>query len=144
MGLLSVFLNKNIILHGEISVHLGFSTKCSIDLDHALKGFNHHEFWRVILGQNVVGKFQPRNMNIQHPTLRFMHRWIAMTLFPRQDICFVHHAEMQLLYAMTKKIKVAPMKEMFKHWLDLFKASTNISCTSVVTRIATRIEALEG
>ena len=45
---------------------------------------------------------------------------------------------------MAKKIKVAPMKEMFKHWLELFKASTNISCTSLVTRIATSIEALEG
>ena len=51
---------------------------------------------------------------------------------------------MQLLYAMTKKSKVACVKEMFKHWLDLFKASTNISCTSLVTRIATSIEALEG
>jgi hypothetical protein len=65
------------------------------------------------LGQNVVGKFQPRNMNIHHPTLRFMHRWIAMTLFARQDIHFVYHAKMQLLYAMLKKTKVSPVKEMF-------------------------------
>ena len=43
----------------NLSSHLGFSTKCSIDLDHVLKGFNCHEFWRVISGQNVVGKFQP-------------------------------------------------------------------------------------
>jgi hypothetical protein len=40
-----------------------------------------------------------------------MHRWIAMTLFDRQNIHFVYHAEMQLLYAMLKKIKVAPVKE---------------------------------
>ena len=46
--------------------------------------------------------------------------------------------------AMTKKIKVSPVKEMLKHRLDLFEASTNISCTSLVTRIATSIEALEG
>jgi hypothetical protein len=45
-----------------------------------------------------------------------MHHWIAMTLFSRQDIRFVHHAEMQILYAMTKKIKIAPIKEIFKHW----------------------------
>ena len=67
----------------NLSSHLGFSTKYSIDLDHALKGFNRHEFWRVISGQNVVGKFQPQNMNIRHRTLRFMHRWITMTLFAR-------------------------------------------------------------
>ena len=65
MGLVSVFLSNNIISHGEISVHLGFSTKCSIDLDHALRGFNRHQFWREILGQNIIGEFQPRNMNIQ-------------------------------------------------------------------------------
>jgi hypothetical protein len=57
----------------NLSSHLAFSIKCSINLDHALKGFNRHEFWRVISGQNVVGKLQPRNMNIHHTTLRFMH-----------------------------------------------------------------------
>ena len=54
-------------------------------------------------------------MNIHHPTLRFMHWWIAMTLFARQNIRFVYHVELQILYAMLKKIKIAPVKEMFKH-----------------------------
>ena len=83
-------------------------------------------------------------MNINRPTLRFMHQWIAMTLFTRQDIRFVYHAEMQILYAMLKKIKIAPMKEIFKHWLETFKASTSISCMSLVTRIATSTGALDG
>jgi hypothetical protein len=83
-------------------------------------------------------------MNIHHPTLRFMHYWIAMTLFARQDIRFVCHAELQILYAMLKKIKIAPMKEMFKHWLETLKASTSISCTSLVTHIAANIGALDG
>ena len=95
----------------------------------------------MISSQNVVGKFQPRNMNIRHPTLRFMHHWIAMTLFARQDIRF---AELQILYAMLKKTKIAPVKEMFKHWLEIFKASTSISCTSLVTHIAADIGALDG
>ena len=43
----------------NLSSHLGFSIKCSIDLDHALKGFNRQKFWRVISSQNVIGKFQP-------------------------------------------------------------------------------------
>ena len=92
------------------------------------------------MGQNVVGKFQPRN----NPTLRFMHHWIAMTLFARQDIRFVYHVELKILYAMLKKIKIAPVKEMFKHWLETFKASTSISCMSLVTRIAANIGALDG
>ena len=83
-------------------------------------------------------------MNIHHPTLRFIHQWIAMTLFARQDIRFVYHVELQILYAMLKKTKIAPVKEMFKHWLETFKASTSISCTSLVTRIAASIGALDG
>ena len=83
-------------------------------------------------------------MNIQYPTWRLMHRWIAMTLFPRQDIRFVHNIELQLLYTMIKKTKVAPMKDMFKYWLDLFKTSTYVSCTSLITRIATSIGSLDG
>jgi hypothetical protein len=83
-------------------------------------------------------------MNIHHPILRFMHRWITMTLFSRQDIHFVYYAEMQLLYAMLKKTKVAPVKEMFNHWLETTKASTVITCTSLVTRIVASIGALDG
>ena len=49
----------------DLGHHIGFQRKCSIDLDHALRGFNRHQFWREILGQNIIGEFQPRNMNIQ-------------------------------------------------------------------------------
>ena len=62
-----------------------------------------------------------------------------MTLFARQDIRFVYHAKLQILYAMLKKIKIAHVKEMFRRWLETFKASTSISCTSFVTHIATKI-----
>ena len=67
-----------------------------------------------------------------------------MTLFARQDIRFVYHVELQILYAMLKNIKIAPMKEIFRHWLETFKASTSISCTSLATRIASNIGALDG
>jgi hypothetical protein len=83
-------------------------------------------------------------MNIQNPTLRLMHRWNAMTLFSRQDIRFFHHAKLQVLYAMIKKTKIVPVKEIFKHWLHLFIASTSISCTSLVTRIATGVSVMDG
>ena len=51
---------------------------------------------------------------------------------------------MQILYAMLKNIKIAPVKEFFKHWLEKFKASTSISCTSLVTHIAVDIGAFDG
>ena len=47
---------------------------------------------------------------------------------------------MKILYAMIKKIKIAPVKEIFKHWLELLKTfSTSISCTSLFTSIATSV-----
>ena len=70
----------------DLAQHIGFHRKCLIDIDHVVRGFDCHKFWNEISGQVVVGKFQPRNMDIQHPTLRLMHRWIAMTLFSWQDI----------------------------------------------------------
>jgi hypothetical protein len=73
-----------------------------------------------------------------------MHGWIAMTLFTRDDIRFVHHAELQLLYAILKKTEVALVKEMFNHWIDTIKASTAISCTSLITRIAASVDVLDG
>ena len=41
----------------DLAQHIGFQRRCLIDLDHALRGFNHHKFWNEILGQTVVGKF---------------------------------------------------------------------------------------
>jgi hypothetical protein len=75
-------------------------------LNYSIKGFNHHAFWKLISNQDVVGKFQPYNMNIHHPTLRFMHHWNAMTWFARDDIRYAHHAELQLLYAILKRPKL--------------------------------------
>ena len=68
-----------------------------------------------------------------------------MTLFSRQDIRVVHNTKMQIVYAMIKKIKIAPVKEIFKHWLDTLKLfSTSISCTYLVTCIATGDGAMEN
>ena len=45
---------------------------------------------------------------------------------------------------MIRKIKIAPVEEIFKHWLEVMKTfSTSISFTSLVTRIANGVGALE-
>ena len=73
-----------------------------------------------------------------------MHRWIAMTLFSSKDIRVVHNDEMKIFYAMIKKIKIALVKEILKHWLELLKTfSTSILCTSLFTRIATGVGAMK-
>ena len=52
---------------------------------------------------------------------------------------------MQILYDMIKKIKIAPVKEIFNHWLELLKTfSTLISCTSLVTRMTTGVGAMKN
>jgi hypothetical protein len=111
-----------------------------------VRGFDHHKFWNEILGQVVVGKFSPVNMDIQHPTLRFMHCWIVMTIFSRQDIQIMHNAEIKILYATIRKIKIAPVKEMFNHWLEVIKTFTTTvaTCTSMVTCIANGVGALQN
>jgi hypothetical protein len=69
-----------------------------------------------------------------------------MTLFSRQDLRIVHNDEMKVLYAMIRKIKISPVKEIFKHWLEIIKtfSTTLITCTSLITRIANGVGALEN
>jgi hypothetical protein len=53
---------------------------------------------------------------------------------------------MKVLYAMIRKIKISPVKEIFKHWLEIIKtfSTTSITCTSLITRIANGVGALEN
>ena len=73
-----------------------------------------------------------------------MHRWLTITLFPRDDVRPVRNDELLILYAMVNKIKISPAQNLVRQWLSNFKMTGPIECTSLVTRIATRIGALEG
>jgi hypothetical protein len=97
-----------------LSHHLGFGTRLPISLEQACSCFNHHEFWGLISGQVVHGKFAPRCNDIQNLTLLLMHKWLAITLFPRDDVRPMHNDELMILYAMVNKIKISPMKAMVK------------------------------
>ena len=73
-----------------------------------------------------------------------MHKWLAITLFPRDDVRLVHNDELIILYAMVNKIKISPAMALVKQWLTNFKMTGPIECTSLITRIATRVGALKG
>jgi hypothetical protein len=75
----------------DLCCHLGFSHCCVLSLSKACKGFIHGAFWNEISGLVVSGKFAPRCNDIEHPTLRSMHKWITVTLFPREDVQPVRH-----------------------------------------------------
>ena len=55
----------------------------------------------------------------------------------------MHNDELLILYAMVNKIKISPAQALVKQWLLNFKMTGPIECTSLITRIATHIGALE-
>jgi hypothetical protein len=73
-----------------------------------------------------------------------MHKWLAITLFPRDDVRPMRNDELMILYAMVNKIKISPVKAMVKQWLRHFKMMGPIECTSLITRIASSIGVLDG
>ena len=73
-----------------------------------------------------------------------MHKWLTITLFPRDDVRPVRNDELLILYAMVNKIKISPAQTLVEQLLLNLKMTDPIECTSLITRIATRIGALEG
>jgi hypothetical protein len=97
----------------QFSHALGFTGNCSIDLEHATSGFNRLEFSHSITGLNDCE--YPWTNGIHCPTLLFLHRWIGVTRFPRDDVRIVRNDDLRLLYAMVHKIHVSPVKAMVAH-----------------------------
>jgi hypothetical protein len=56
----------------------------------------------------------------------------------------VRNDELLILYAMVNKMKISPAQALVKQWLLNFKMTGPIECTSLITRIVTCIDALEG
>ena len=88
----------------KFSELLGFHSQCIIDVNSAIQDFNRNKFWREISKEIVC--YHPRTNEIHHPTLRFMHKWLGFSLFPRSDFRTVRNDELKLLYVMIKRKKV--------------------------------------
>lgn len=71
-----------------------------------------------------------------------MHKWVALTCFPRDDVRTVRMDELRILYAMVNKIKIAPVQKMVRQWHGNFRMIGPVECTSLVTRIATSLGVL--
>jgi hypothetical protein len=108
---------------------LGFNSQCVVDVGHALQDFDKLKFWRDI--SRKTDFFHPRTNDIQHPTLRFMHKWLGFTIFPRLDTHPVRIDDLKLLYAMVKRRKVSPVK-LIHQWLEVFTLTGDVECTSLV------------
>ena len=91
---------------------LGFHAQCVVDVDTAIQDFDRTKFWREISKELTC--YCPHTNEIHHPTLRFMHKWLGFSLFPRNDFHTVRIDELKLLYAIVKRRKVSPIKFMMK------------------------------
>jgi hypothetical protein len=79
------FFHKEYTLSWKgLSILLDFHDSCKIDLQKRISAFEKNRFWEDIYGSPICKK--PRTNDIHNPTLRLMHKWIAMNLFPRSDL----------------------------------------------------------
>jgi hypothetical protein len=70
---------------------------------------------------------------------------MGFTFFPRDDTSKVRVADLQLMYATIKKIKVSPVCPLVARWLiaPTYRVGLIVVC-SLVTRIASNLDMLQG
>jgi len=72
-GIAFWMFKQNIMLSWrELSNHLGFSSRCYLDIDSDLPNFERHQFWREISRDEFYS--QARTNDMEHPTLRMFHK----------------------------------------------------------------------
>jgi hypothetical protein len=125
----------------NFSILLGFDKNCNPNLDRAIEGFDRVDFWKEISDKD--SPTQPRTSEIHNPTLRFMHRWLAITLFPGNELHIVRVEEMKIIYAMVNKIRISPVVGMIDYWLGTFSRDEYVECTSLITRLARNMGLLD-
>jgi hypothetical protein len=121
-----------------------FHRRCAIPLEQACNDFNHESFWEELFGRPVCGKLTPRCNDILHPTLRLWHKWLAITLFPRDDVRTARTDEMMILDAAVRQIKVFPVQAMIRQWLTNFKMTGSIECVCLISCIVTNLGVTQG
>ena len=126
----------------DLSLLLAFNSQCVVDVDHAPQDFDKLKFWREIFRKTKM--YHPHTNDIHHPTLRFMHKWLGFTLFPRLDFCTVRIYDLKLLYALVKRRKVSPIKFMMHQWKEVFTITGDVECTFLVTRMAQNLGLLDN
>jgi hypothetical protein len=77
-----------------------------------------------------------RFSDIHNPTLRFMHRWIAFTLFLTLELRSIMIIEFRYLYVMVRKIRYSLIADIVDYFNEIRTLIGPIECTSMVTQIA--------
>jgi hypothetical protein len=93
------------------------------------------DFCNYITGKTARIRF----IDIQNPSLRFMHRWLSFTLFPTQELHSVTFTEHKCIFAMVHGIKYTLVANIVDYFREICTLSRSNECTSLVTRIALNI-----
>jgi hypothetical protein len=110
---------------------LDFSKSC-LPESTAMRNFNKVEFSDTISKKSTRLRFS----DIHNPSLRFLHRWMSFTLFPKVELHYVISTELKCLFTMVNRIKYTPVADIVDYFTNVSKISGPIECTSLVTRIA--------
>jgi hypothetical protein len=107
---------------------LDFSKSC-LPESSAMRNFNKIEFSDAISGKSTKLRFS----DIHNPSLRFLHRCMSFTLFPKAELHSITTPELKCLFAMVKRIKYTPVFDIVDYFKNVHKMSGPIECTSMVT-----------
>jgi hypothetical protein len=110
---------------------LDFSKSCLLEST-AMRNFNKVQFNDTISGKSARLRFS----DIHNPSLRFLHRRMALTLFPMAELHSVSTVELKCLFAMVNRIKYTPVADIVDYFTNVSKISGPTECTSLVTQIA--------
>ena len=122
---------------------LGFPSNARLDLLEALKDFDTHKFWIEISKEPFF--HDNRTRDIEHPTLRFLHKWLGIAFFPRDDASKIRVIDLQLIYEAVKKIRVSPVHALVDHGLSIpnYKVG-DVAICSIVTHLAFKLKLIVG
>jgi hypothetical protein len=113
---------------------MDFSRNC-LPKSQAMRKFNRLDFCSDIFDKPAGIRF----IDIQNPSLKFLHRWLSFMLFLMRELRFVTVAEHKCLFAMVHRIKYTPVADIVDYFKEIHSLSRHIKCTSLVTCIALNI-----
>jgi hypothetical protein len=88
---------------------LDFSKSC-LPESSAMRNFNKVEFSDAISKKSTSLRFS----DIHNPSLRFLHRWMSLTLFPMVELHSIAIPEYKCLFAMVNRIKYTPVTDIVR------------------------------
>jgi hypothetical protein len=85
----------------------------------ALRNFNRLDFCNDISREIARIRF----IDIQNPSLRFLHRWLSLTLSLMRELHYVIVAELKCLFAMMHRIKYTPIADIVDYFKEIHTLS---------------------